>query len=125
MVTIRYQNSKPIGDMYFPDDGSFWAEMLLDVNMERPQYPVQEEEHEDHIGDSHKVFQRWGKQYVIPFKAIESTCDAVSMLRLMDYVYINGNRVYDVDVEITWEEELDCLADVIVSFYTKRAVKTA
>ena len=126
MIHIKARNSKPLFNIPFSDEKpTIWIELYLDETIERPQYPVQEEAYEDGEGDIHRVFQRWDKQYAIRIKrAIESTCDVVSMLPLMDYVYVNGSRVFDVDVQIQWEEEVDCLAGITMTFSNRNAIKT-
>lgn len=119
MIHISYINTEPLGDMYFRVP----AEMYINSVIERPQYPVMEEDREDEEGDVHRLWQRWDKQHIIRFMAVESLTDAVSMLPLMDEVYINNERVYDVIPTITWEDEYDCLARCELKFTNKKAIK--
>ncbi len=122
MVHFKYRNAEPLGDMIFPT--GFWSEFYVDTILEKPQYPVQEETREDEEGDVHRLFQRWEKQYVVSFKAVESLCDACSMLRLMDEVYVNNMRVFDIFTDIVWdEEEGDCFASVTITFLTRKVIK--
>lgn len=124
MIHIKAQNTKMIDSINFPLDSRIWIELYLDEVIEKPEYPIQEEGYEDQEADVHMVFQRWEKRYSIKLRAIESTCDVLSLLPLMDYVYINDIRVYDVDAQITWEEEVECLANVVLTFSNRNAVKT-
>jgi hypothetical protein len=122
MIQIRYRNEKTLGDMVFPDD--FWFNMYIDTVIERPEYPIIEEAEEDQAGDMHINFQRYSKQRRLRFFAVESLCDAVSTLPLMDYVEIGGSRVFDITVDVRWEEDLQCLANIELSFNYKSIVKT-
>jgi hypothetical protein len=122
MVNIKCRSSKPLGDLYFPD--GVYIEFNLDVTIDRPEYPINEDSREDMEADTHVIFQRWDKQHKIYFMAVESLCDTCSILRLMDEVYINGDRVFDVFVDIAWNEEAPCLADVVITFSKKKIIKT-
>jgi len=122
MVHFKYKNNSPLGDMIFPD--GFWSEFYVETTVDRPEYPVIVESEEDQEGDMHELFQRWEKRYTVKFLAVESLCDTCSMLRLMDEVYINGHRVYDIIVESLWTEEHECLADVNITFLTRKVIKT-
>lgn len=119
MIHIKYTNSQPLGDMRFPVP----AEMYINSVIERPRYPVQAEDKEDEEGDIHNLWQRWDKQHTIRFLAIESMADAISILPLMDEVYVNGERVFDVVPTITWEEEYHCLARCELRFSKKKVIK--
>jgi len=122
MVHIKYRNTNPLADIVFPTD--FYFEMYVDTIIQRPSYPIEEETRQDQVGDTHRLFQRWNKEHQVSFKAIESLCDAVSLLPLMDYVYVNNTRVYDVFVDIQWDESIECLADVVITFSYKKTIKT-
>ena len=122
MVHFKYKNSEPLGDLIFPD--FFWIEFYVDTTIDRPTYPIQEETREDEEGDVHKIFQRWEKQHTVRFMGVESLVDACSILPLMDEVYINGQRVYDLFVDTVWEEETECLAQITITFYNKKIIKT-
>ena len=122
MINFKFRNEKPLGDMFFPP--TVYVEFNVDAPIEKPFYPIQEEAEEDQEGDIHKLFQRYEKQYRISFKAIESLCDACSIMPLMDEVFINNVRAYDVNVDIAWDEVFECLADVVITYYTKKIIKT-
>lgn len=129
VVHIKYRNNTPLGDMIFPTAGSstppndFFGEFYVETTIGRPEYPIQEEAEDDQEGDTHLLFQRYDKQKVIKFDGVESLVDACSVLRLMDEVYVNGTRVYDVFVDIRWEEDRECIAVIIITFSTNKILK--
>lgn len=122
MIHLRYRNGKSIDGILFRQD--LWCECYIDSIIERPEYPVQNETREDQSGDEHRLFQRWNKQRMIRTKGVESMCDALSLLPLMDEVYVNEVRVYDVITNIIWDDEIGCLADIEITFSTRKAIKT-
>jgi hypothetical protein len=122
MVEIKCRNTKPLGDLYFPT--GIFIRFNIDTPIEKPEYPINEDAEEDQEGDTFRLFQRWEKQHKLMFKAVESVCDTCSILPLMDEVYINDTRVFDVFVDIAWDEEFECLADVTITFSSKKIVKT-
>jgi hypothetical protein len=123
-IEIKYRDTGVRGGIHWRT--GFYAIAGINSTLERPAYPIDEEQREDQQGDTHRVFQRWTKRYSISFKAIESMADAVSLLPTMDEVYVNDTRVYDVLVDISWEDEEagTCLCDVTISFVTRKLVKT-
>ena len=122
MVHFKYRNTEPLGDLIFP--ANFWIEFYVDTTIDRPSYPIQEETREDQEGDVHKIFQRWEKQYTVSFMGVESLVDACSIIPLMDEVYVNGVRVYDIFVETIWDEETECLANITITYLQKKIIKT-
>lgn len=122
MVHFKYRNTDTLGDLVFPTN--FWIEFYVDTTIDRPSYPIQEETREDQEGDVHKIFQRWEKQYTVRFKGVESLVDACSILPLMDEVYVDDVRVYDITVDTVWEEETECLADITITFLNNKIIKT-
>ena len=122
MINIKCRSVKPLGELYFPP--GVYIEFNIDSVISKPEYPINEDARDDMELDSHIIFQRWDKQHKIDFMAVESLCDTCSILRLMDEVYINGQRVFDVFVDIIWNEEVPCLADVTITFSRKKIIKT-
>jgi hypothetical protein len=111
-----------LGDLYF-HPGVF-IEFNVNTVIQKPVYPIDVEAEQDQEKDVHKLFQRYEKQYAIMFKGIESMADTCSLLPLMDEVYVNGVRCFDVNVDITWDEEYECLATIIITYITKKIIKT-
>ncbi len=122
MPRITYRGRGVQGGIYFPD--GFLAECFINSYIEKPEYPIINETRQDGEGNEHHVFQRWEKRRKIIFKGVESMMDAMSLLPLMEEVYINDERVYDVNPMIMWEDEYGCLANIELSFLTRRAVRS-
>lgn len=124
MVHLKYRGSvDTITDNIYWREGLF-GECYINTVIEKPEYPIFEETREDQTGDQHKLFQRWDKRHTIRFFGVESMTDAMSMLPLMEYVEIDGKRVFDVEVEVLWEEERECLAEIVITFSHRKAIKT-
>lgn len=122
LVEIKCRNETPLGEMIFPD--GFYSTFLVSTTVERPEYPIQEDAREDQEGDTHLLFQRYDKERRLRFMGVESNTDACSLLRMMDEVYVNGTRVYDTFVDVRWEEDRECLANIEISFNLKKIIKT-
>jgi hypothetical protein len=124
LVYLKYKGTEGtlLGDIYW--SVGFEPTVWIDTWIEKPDYPVLNETRQDGDADEHHVFQRWAKRRKIRFKGVESMADAMSMLPLMEEIYVNGQRVYDPVVNITWEDEYSCLADIEVVFLTKKATKS-
>ncbi len=110
------------GDFYWRE--GLYAECYIDADIQKPTYPIMEETEQDQQGDQHRVFQRWEKRHTIEFLGVESMADAMSLLPLMDEVYVNDMRVYDVLADISWDDEYDCLATITISFLTSKVIKS-
>ncbi len=124
MVHLRYRGAVgTLMDNIYWHEGLF-AECYINSVIEKPEYPIIEETREDQQADQHKVFQRWDKRHTVRFFGVESMADAMSLLPLMEYVEIDSVRVYDVDVDIRWEEDRECLAEIIISFSHRKIVNT-
>jgi|SRR6056297_1041196 len=122
MVHLKYRSNGRIGDIFFPDE--FYVEAYIDTNVDKPDYPIIEEAEEDQAGDRHILFQKWDKRSMFNFYGVEYMADAISLLPLMDEVFVNGKRVYDVTVDNSWSDEYDCLVSITVSYSEKKAIKT-
>lgn len=122
MVHLKYRDNQRLGDMYFVP--GFYYETYIDTIVDRPDYPIAEQAEEDQEGDRHITFQKWDKRSQFSFFGVEYMADAISLLPLMDEVFINGKRVYDVSVEISWNEDVECLAEISVSYSEKNMIKT-
>jgi hypothetical protein len=124
MIHLKWwgRPGKIIGDFYWRD--GMFAECYINDVIQRPTYPILEEVREDQELDTHKVFQKWDKRHAIRFRGVESMCDAMSVLPTMEYVYIGGVRVYDVLVNIAWEEDEPCIGIIELTFSHKKFVKT-
>lgn len=121
MIEISFRNGDMLGSMFFP--AGFYGSIHLNTFIDKPQYQIMEEVREDGAGNQHLVFQRYEKRYSIRMKGVESMADAMSILRLMDEVYINGERVYDLQVDVSWEEEYDCLCSIEISYQKNKILK--
>jgi hypothetical protein len=122
MVHLKYRNDTIIGDLYFPT--GFFFECYLDTIPERPTYPINEDAREDQEADQHIIFQRYEKRGNIKTYGVESLADALSLLPIMDEVYIDNTRVYDIVTDIVWLEEHDCLCEINISYLLYKLVKT-
>ena len=122
MVHLKYRGTGITDNIYWKE--GFYAECYINSVIEKPDYPILEERREDGEGDQHRVFQRWDKRHTIRFFGIESMADAMSMLPLMEEVEVNGTRVFDVEVDITWDEERECLAEIVITFSHRKALIT-
>lgn len=120
-INIKYRDKGLRGDIYWVDN--LYAECYINSTIEKPEYPILEEVREDEEMNQHKVFQRWEKRHRIRFFGVESMADAMSLLPTMDEVYINSQRVYNVLVDIAWEEDRQCLAEIVISFSVKKMIK--
>lgn len=124
---IKFKGRAVLGDVarfgiYFKDN--FEPRMWINADVQKPEYPIINETREDEEGTEHQVFQRWEKRRKIQFKGVESMADAVSILPLMDEVYLGSTRIYDIVPTIMWEDEYDCLADIELSFRTRKLLKS-
>jgi hypothetical protein len=119
---ITYRSVNLLGNIYFGD--TFFGLAYVAASVEKPTYPFINETRQDHDGNEHHVFQRWEKRRRIRFKGVESMADAMSMLPLMERVYVSGDRVYDAVTNITWEDEYSCLADIEITFLTKKVTRS-
>ena len=132
MIHLKYRNPiiKSLEDITSWDAESvywlegLWGECYINSIIEKPLYPILEEVREDENLNQHRVFQRWDKRHQIRFFGVESMADAMSLLPIMDEVYINSQRVYNTTVNVNWEEDRECLAEIIITFSTKEIVKT-
>lgn len=117
-VSIRYRGTPGmmLGSMYFRSD--LWARIWINSWVEKPEYPVLNETRQDGDAEEHIVFQRWEKRKRLRFKGVESMCDAMSLLPLMEEVWIGGERVYRVVVNVTWDDEYSCLGDIDIQYST-------
>jgi hypothetical protein len=122
MIHLKYRNNKRIGDLYFPSN--FYFECYIDTTIERPQYTINEDAREDQAGDIHRLFQRWEKRQTFRFMGVESLCDAISTLPLMDEVFVNNERVFDVNIDVRWEEDMECLANIEVTYNKDKIIKS-
>lgn len=121
MIHLKFRDEGLRGDFYWRD--GLYGECYIDTIMEKPSYPIQEDAHQDQAGETHRMFQRWEKRHVFAFRGVESMADAMSVLPLMQEVVINGIRVFDVLVDIRWDDEEDCLANIEVSFLKNKIIK--
>ncbi len=128
MPKIEFEGREVVGDVasgtaiYFRDD--FKPKMWINSFVQKPEYPIISETREDQAGNEHQLFQRWEKRRKIQFKGVESMADAVSVLPLMEKVWLNNVRIYDVQPNIMWEDEYDCLANIELSFLTRKIIST-
>lgn len=122
MVHLKYRDNGGLGDMYFLP--AFYLETYIDTIEERPNYPIVEEAEEDQEADRHITFQKWDKRSQFSFFGVEYMADAMSLLPLMDEVYVNGKRVYDVSVDTSWSDDYECLVNITVSYSEKKMIKT-
>lgn len=123
MTELEWRDEQGLrGDIFWR--AGFLAQCWVDSVIDKPTYPITEETREDQEGDIHKTFQRWEKRQSIRTMGVESVADALSLLPVMEEVYVNGTRVYDTVVDISWEEEYDCLARIDISFMRKKILKT-
>ena len=123
MTELKWRNEHGLMDDIYWRSG-FYAQCWVDSVIDKPTYPITEETREDQEGDVHKTFQRWEKRQLIRTNGVESVADSFSLLPVMDEVYVNDTRVYDVVVDISWEEEYDCIARIDISFMRKKILKT-
>ncbi len=123
-IKLRYRGaSNSMMDNIYWKEGLL-AECYINSVIEKPEYPILEETREDQEGDQHRIFQRWDKRHTIRFFGVESMADAMSLLPLMEYVEIDGSRVYDTEVTIEWDDERMCLAEITITFSLRKVVKT-
>jgi len=123
MTEIEWRNEQGLMDDIYWRPG-FYAQCWVDSVIDKPTYPITEETREDQEGDIHRTFQRWEKRQSVRTMGVESVADTFSLLPVMDEVFVNGTRVYDIVVDISWEEEYECLANIGISFMRKKILKT-
>lgn len=123
MVEIKYRGKQGLlGDTYWKE--GFFGRCWVDTVIDKPIYPITDEVKQDQEGDSHRVFQRWIKQYSIRFLGVESMADAMSLLPLMEEVYINNSRVYDTITDIDWDDDYECLCNINISCVKRKVLQT-
>ena len=130
MIHLKYRNpiySEEIES--WDNENIYWHENLygecyINSSIEKPSYPILEEVREDGAMTQHKVFQRWEKRHQIRLFGVESMADALSLLPTMDEVYINSQRVYNVLVNVEWEDDRECLAEITITFSVRQLLKT-
>ena len=120
---IKWRDTQGVRGEIFWKSG-FYAHCYVGSVIDKPTYPITEETREDQEGDIHKSFQRWEKRQSIRTMGVESVADAFSLLPVMEEVYVNGTRVYDLVVDISWLEEHECLSNIDISFMRKKILKT-
>ena len=125
-ILLEYSNSHDFGDIAYHN--SFINRVYLDADVSKPEYELLEEGIEDADGEFDPTFQKWAKKYSIVFYAQEFLVDALTLMTLHDQVYItlqNGesSQVLDVDVSYKWDADIECWAEVTISFVTTYVIR--
>lgn len=125
-LKIEWRNSTDLGEVYY--NGGFTGKMLLDVEVERPEYPVEIES--DLNGDNQEIpkFRKWSKEYKFKVWGTEDLVDAFTFMQIHDTINITlqtGQQIVvdKMTVEIDWEN-IGCLAEMTVSFIESYVVAT-
>lgn len=118
MIKIEYWNTYDIIDTSYQQGykNRFW----LDVDVNKPNYIIEQEAYENSLGDTNPVFTKWSKQYKFEIYCLEPLADALSALPLHDNVWItlsNGyeSKVKDITIDVQWTD-IDNVCKCIVSF---------
>jgi len=121
MIKIEYWNSYDIIDVHYESGYRSW--FWLDVDVKKPEYPIERDAVENSMGETHNTFIKWSKQYKFDVFCLEPLADALTTITLHDQVWItfeNGYsaKVKDFIADVSWTE-IDNLAKVTVSFVVK------
>ena len=115
-LKIEWRNTTDLGDVYYIS--GLTGKMFLDVEVERPEYPVEIEA--DLNGDNQEIpkFRKWSKEYKFEVWGTEDLADAFTFMQIHDTINITlqtGQQISvdKMSVEIDWEE-IGCLAKIIV-----------
>ena len=126
LVLIEYSNSVDFGDILYHN--GFENRVYLNADVSKPTYELEEEGTEDADGEFSPTFQKWAKKYSIQFYAQEFLADALTLMTLHDQVYVtlkNGenSQVLDIDVEPVWDNNIECWAEVTMTFVTDYIIR--
>lgn len=121
MVKIEYWNSYDILDIHY--EGSFRPFFWLDVDVQKPTYPVTREQFEDAAGDQHNTWLKWEKQYTFDFYCLEHMADFLSTITLHDNVWVTFDNGYsgkckDFNFDIAWTN-INNLGKATITFIVK------
>ena len=125
-VKIEYSNSVDMAGVVYHN--TFMNRLYLDADVSKPQYVIDEDGIEDADGEFDPTFQKWAKKYSITFYAQEFLVDALTLMTLHDQIYVTlkneeSSQVLDVEIEYTWDSDIECWAEVVLTFTTDYIVK--
>ena len=121
MIKLEWWNSYNILDVYYA--GGYKNRIWLNVDVQRPNYPITRETEEDSLGEEHNVFLKWEKQYTFDMYCTEPLADAISAITMHDNVWVtfaNGYsaRCKDFMSDISWTN-INSLAKCTCTFITR------
>ena len=125
-ILIEYSNSVDFGDILYQN--TFENKIYLDADVSKPEYEIVEEGVENGDGEFLPTFQKWAKKYSITFYAQEFLVDALTLMTLHDQITVtlrNGeaSNVLDAEVEYKWDSNIECWAEVTLSFVTDYIIR--
>ena len=125
-IQIEVHNSQDLGDIFF--QSGIQPRLYLRGILHEPSYEYDEEGTEDGNGDFVFNFKRWEKKYTIETHQQENLVDFLALLPMFDEVYITTknqefSRVKDVEVDVSWDDTVNCFANVKIYFNTETIVK--
>ena len=125
-ILIEYSNSVDFGDILYQN--TFENRIYLDADVSKPEYEIVEEGTENGDGEFFPTFQKWAKKYSITFYAQEFLVDALTLMTLHDQITVtlrNGeaSNVLDAEVEYKWDSNIECWAEVTLSFVTDYIIR--
>ena len=125
-ILIEYSNSVDFGDILYQN--TFENKIYLDADVSKPEYEIVEEGTENGDGEFFPTFQKWAKKYSITFYAQEFLVDALTLMTLHDQITVtlrNGeaSNVLDAEVEYKWDSNIECWAEVTLSFVTDYIIR--
>ncbi len=126
-LKIEFSNSKDIGKILYSK--GFTNRLYLDANVSMPTYPTDEEGTLNGDNEFVASFQKWQKRYEISVFAQEYLVDALTFMQLHDYIFITLKNnesavVKDVLVDVTWDDDVECFAEVKISFNVDYVITT-
>ena len=120
MIKIEYRSARDINDINYEDVKQFRQKMFLDSVMSEPIYTLDEDGVEDSNGIFNAEFQRWDKKYHFDAVVPEYVVDAMMSMMIHTHVYIDDNRVEDIEVDIKWHGRF---AKVDITFTLHKVIK--
>ena len=127
LIKIEYNNNTDFGDIFYQK--GFTNRVYLDADVTKPEYPIEEEGITNGDGEFVPSHQRWSKLHMIECYGQEYLADALSLMELHDNIWItlkNGETslVSDVEVEVDWQDTVQCWAKISIKFNVDKVIKT-
>jgi len=121
LILIEWGNTCDIDNILYQK--GFLQQLYLETDIGKPLYEIDEVGSTDGDNNFKRTWQKWEKKYKFQVLVPEFIIEALSMIKMHDYISIflpnsQSVRVKDFEIEnITWQEE-GCMALVGCEFTT-------